>query len=46
MYVLQDDFPGLLNMIHSYMDMVEIDVDTRCTITQYLTLMSDRASGN
>ena len=27
------------------MDMVEIDVDTRCTILQYLNLISKRASG-
>lgn len=40
-----DDFPGLIPLINSYMEMVEIDVDTRCTIQQYLNLISLRASG-
>ncbi|KAH9508373.1 hypothetical protein Btru_050936 [Bulinus truncatus] len=39
------DFPGLLPLINLYMDSIEIDVDTRCTITQYLKLISMRASG-
>ncbi|KAH3844898.1 hypothetical protein DPMN_087164, partial [Dreissena polymorpha] len=39
----KEDFPGLLPLIENYMDMVEIDVDTRCTIKQYLNLISCRA---
>ncbi|KAI8764616.1 glutamate--cysteine ligase catalytic subunit, partial [Biomphalaria glabrata] len=39
------DFPGLLALINLYMDSIEIDVDTRCTVTQYLKLISMRASG-
>lgn len=41
----KDDFPGLIPLINKYMDNVEIDVDTRCTILQYLSLISKRASG-
>ncbi|XP_012941987.1 glutamate--cysteine ligase catalytic subunit [Aplysia californica] len=41
----KDDFPGLLALINLYMDSIEIDVDTRCTILQYLKLISMRASG-
>lgn len=41
----KEDFPGLLPLIENYMDMVEIDVDTRCTIKQYLNLISCRAKG-
>ena len=41
----QDEFPGLLPLINMYMDSIEIDVDTRCTILQYLKLISMRASG-
>ena len=46
-YILmfQDDFPGLIPLINRYMDNVDIDVDTRCTILQYLNLISKRASG-
>ncbi|XP_059154932.1 glutamate--cysteine ligase catalytic subunit-like [Physella acuta] len=41
----KDDFPGLMALINLYMDSIEIDVDTKCTITQYLKLISQRASG-
>ncbi|KAL4217769.1 hypothetical protein ACF0H5_022508 [Mactra antiquata] len=41
----KDDYPGLIPLINKYIDMVEIDVDTRCTIQQYLNLISCRASG-
>ncbi|XP_060604776.1 glutamate--cysteine ligase catalytic subunit-like [Ruditapes philippinarum] len=41
----KDDYPGLIPLIDKYIDMTEIDVDTRCTIQQYLKLISDRASG-
>lgn len=40
------EFPGLIPLINSYMATIEdADVDTRCTISQYLKLLSDRASG-
>ncbi|KAK3602244.1 hypothetical protein CHS0354_034479 [Potamilus streckersoni] len=41
----KEDFPGLVPLIYKYMDNAEFDVDTRCTITQYLTLISRRAAG-
>lgn len=41
----KDDFPGLIPLINQYINMIEIDVDTRCTIQQYLNLISARASG-
>ena len=32
-------------MMENYLDNVDIDIDTRCTISQYLNLIQDRASG-
>ncbi|XP_066931865.1 glutamate--cysteine ligase catalytic subunit-like [Clytia hemisphaerica] len=40
-----DDFPGLLDIIQFYLDHLDIDADTKCTISQYLKLISARASG-
>lgn len=34
-----DEFPGLVPLIHQYLDSADVDVDTRCTITQYLTFL-------
>ncbi|KAH9508372.1 hypothetical protein Btru_050935 [Bulinus truncatus] len=42
----KDDFPGLIPLITSYMDNNEINVDTRCTLSQYMRLISLRASGH
>lgn len=42
----QDDFPGLIPLIRQYLLMVEADINTICTIHQYLTLIEDRATGN
>lgn len=41
----KDGFPGLIPLIQMYVDSLEVDVDTRCTIQQYLSLISKRASG-
>ncbi|GFO40403.1 glutamate--cysteine ligase catalytic subunit [Plakobranchus ocellatus] len=41
----KDEFPGLVPLINLYLQSIEVDVDTRCTITQYLKLISLRASG-
>ena len=41
----QDGFPGLIPLIRMYLNSINIDVDTRCTIRQYLSLISQRASG-
>ena len=41
----QDEFPGLIPLIRMYVNSIDIDVDTRCTIMQYLRFISKRASG-
>ncbi|KAK5976210.1 hypothetical protein GCK32_004695 [Trichostrongylus colubriformis] len=42
-----DNFPGLVPLIKQYLDSADVDVDTRCTISQYLNFISvrKRASG-
>ena len=32
--------------MENYIDSVDVDIDTRCTISQYLKFIQDRASGN
>ncbi|XP_070533498.1 glutamate--cysteine ligase catalytic subunit-like [Ptychodera flava] len=39
------EFPGVIPLIKDYLQTVEVDVDTSCTIVQYLELISRRASG-
>jgi len=39
------EFPGLVPLIRQFLDGADLDVDTRCTITQYLTFIQKRASG-
>lgn len=39
------EFPGLIPLIESYLGNVDVDIDTRCTISQYLKLIQRRASG-
>jgi len=40
------EFPGLLPLIEQYFNSVDdCDVDTSCTVLQYLKLISLRASG-
>jgi glutamate--cysteine ligase catalytic subunit len=41
----KDEFPGLIPLVRMYVNSIDIDVDTRCTIMQYLRLISKRASG-
>nr|XP_033792537.1 glutamate--cysteine ligase catalytic subunit isoform X2 [Geotrypetes seraphini] len=38
-------FPGLIPILNSYLENMEVDVDTRCTILKYLKLIKKRASG-
>lgn len=38
-------FPGLIPLIESYLNSVNCDVETRCELSQYLGLISRRASG-
>ena len=40
-----DDFPGLIPIVESYLDSVNVDVVTRCKLSDYLRLISQRASG-
>lgn len=40
-----DTFSGLIPMIISYLDSMEVDTDTHCTIQQYLRFIQRRASG-
>ncbi|XP_074656167.1 glutamate--cysteine ligase catalytic subunit-like isoform X2 [Tubulanus polymorphus] len=41
----ENGFPGLIPLIRRYLNDLEVDVDTLCTILQYLKLISQRASG-
>uniref|UniRef100_A0A8C5CEL9 Glutamate--cysteine ligase n=1 Tax=Gadus morhua TaxID=8049 RepID=A0A8C5CEL9_GADMO len=38
-------FPGLIPILNCYLENMEVDVDTRCTILNYLKLIKKRASG-
>ncbi|XP_037081678.1 glutamate--cysteine ligase catalytic subunit-like [Pollicipes pollicipes] len=40
-----DEFPGLVPLVTHYLNAVNIDADTRCTMGQYLQLIRRRASG-
>jgi len=40
-----DIFPGFIPLIRRYLDSVEIDVQARCSIIEYLHLIGKRASG-
>jgi glutamate--cysteine ligase catalytic subunit len=39
------EFPGLIPIVESYLDSVNVDVSTRCHLSTYLDLISKRASG-
>ncbi|KAI0893465.1 GCS-domain-containing protein [Annulohypoxylon nitens] len=39
------DFPGLIPIVESYLDSVNVDVQTRCELSTYLDLIRMRASG-
>jgi len=41
-----NEFVGLLRIIQDYLSMIEVDADTRCTINQYVNLISKRAAGS
>lgn len=40
-----DGFPGLLPLIETYLNSVNVDVETRCELAQYLELIRKRAKG-
>ena len=42
---MEGDFPGLIPIVESYLDSVNVDVETRCELATYLDLISKRASG-
>ncbi|KAI0012580.1 GCS-domain-containing protein [Xylariaceae sp. FL0662B] len=41
----EHDFPGLIPIVESYLDSVNVDVQTRCDLAVYLDLIRKRASG-
>jgi len=41
----EDEFPGLIPLVESYLDSVNVDVTTRCQLATYLDLIRKRASG-
>jgi len=41
----KDSFPGLIQLIREYLNDLDVDVHTQCTIKQYLKLLGGRASG-
>ncbi|KAK1831600.1 putative glutamate--cysteine ligase [Podospora conica] len=41
----EEDFPGLIPLVESYLDSINIDVATRCELGTYLDLIRKRASG-
>jgi glutamate--cysteine ligase catalytic subunit len=40
-----DGFPGLLPLVESYLNSVNVDVETRCELARYLDLIRKRADG-
>jgi len=41
-----DIFPGLIQIINNYLSNLDIDVDTQCSIKQYLHFIESRANGS
>lgn len=39
------EFPGLIPLIRTFVSSMDVDVDTQCTMQQYLNLIQKRASG-
>ena len=42
---MQERFPGLLPLVESYLDSVNISVEVRCALARYLEVIRKRASG-
>lgn len=40
-----NNFPGLIPLVESYLDSMNVDVETRCELARYLDLISKRADG-
>jgi glutamate--cysteine ligase catalytic subunit len=41
----EEGFPGLIPLVESYLDSVNVDVETRCELARYLDFIRGRASG-
>jgi glutamate--cysteine ligase catalytic subunit len=41
-----NDFPGLIPLVESYLDSMNVDIETRCELTRYLKLIRKRADGS
>ncbi|TKA68233.1 Glutamate--cysteine ligase [Cryomyces minteri] len=41
-----DGFPGLVPLVESYLNSVNVDVETRCELARYLALIQKRADGS
>lgn len=41
-----DNFPGLIPIVEKYLDMMNVDVQTRCRLDNYLDLIRKRANGS
>lgn len=39
-------FPGLIPLVESYLDSINVDVETRCELARYLALIKGRANGS
>ena len=40
-----NNFPGLIPLVESYLDSMNVDVETRCELAAYLNLIRRRADG-
>ncbi len=41
----ENDFPGLIPLVENYLDSMNVDVETRCELATYLSLIRRRANG-
>jgi len=41
-----EKFPGLIPLIHAYLDIIQIDADTRAVVNDYIDLIAQRARGD
>jgi len=39
------EFPGLIPLVESYLNSLNVDVETRCELARYLDLIRNRANG-
>ncbi|KAI9729478.1 MAG: Zn finger-containing GTPase- Activating Protein for ARF [Cirrosporium novae-zelandiae] len=42
----ESGFPGLIPLVESYLNSVNVDVETRCNLARYLDLIRSRANGS